>query len=409
MTFLLSPHIQTALGLPTDSQKARATLVLLVGNLLMWGGFFMVIPLISVHYVKGLGWAASLIGVVLALRQFTQQGVTVFSGALADRFGAKGLILLGLLVRAAGFMSMAWAETFPLLLASALLAGLGGALFESPKSAAMAALSDETSRRRMFAVQGISGNIGMALGILAGSFLIETSFDVVAIVSGLCYVIVFAITALFMPQVTVATGQRTLLAGLGMAASDKRFVVFVLISMGYFLLWSQLSLGVSLKAEDLAGTERAVSWVFLTNTLFAIGLQYPAVRWLEPRVQPLTGLTVGVSLMSLGLGLIALVPNIWLLLGCVAIFATGSLIMSPNQQTLMADLADPKVLGSYMGFGSLGLAVGGSLGNYVSGALYDLGKKLAFDDLLWVVLFGVGVLTVLGLVWFGRRYKGSSQ
>ncbi len=404
MTSLLSPRLQTVLGLPSDAQKARATFVLLVGNLLMWGGFFMVIPLISVHYVKDLGWAASLVGIVLALRQFTQQGVTVLSGALADRFGAKELILLGLLIRVLGFISMAWAESFSLLLASALLAGLGGALFESPKSAAMVVLSDEGSRRRMFAVQGISGNLGMALGILAGSFLIDTSFDAVAIVSGLCYVAVFVITALFMPQVTVATGKRTLLAGLGMAASDTRFVVFVLLSMGYFLLWSQLSIGVSLKAEDLAGTERAVSWVFLTNTAFAIGLQYPVVRWLEPRLKPLPGLIFGTALMTLGLGLIALVPSIGWLLACVAVFATGTLIMLPNQQTLMAGLANEKALGSYMGFSALGLAVGGASGNFVSGALYDLGKKLAFDDLLWLVLFGVGTLTVLGLLWFGRQY-----
>ena len=69
MTSLLSPRLQTVLGLPSDAQKARATFVLLVGNLLMWGGFFMVIPLISVHYVKDLGWAASLVGIVLALRR----------------------------------------------------------------------------------------------------------------------------------------------------------------------------------------------------------------------------------------------------------------------------------------------------------------------------------------------------
>ena len=113
-----------ALGLPEDKHKANATLTLLVNNLLMWGGFFMVIPLISVHYVKDLGWTASLVGIVLALRQFSQQGITVFSGALADRFGAKGLILLGLFVRALGFMSMACAETFPLLLLSSFFAGL---------------------------------------------------------------------------------------------------------------------------------------------------------------------------------------------------------------------------------------------------------------------------------------------
>jgi MFS transporter, DHA1 family, multidrug resistance protein len=402
---LLSPRLQTALGLPSDAQKARATLTLLVSNLLMWGGFFMVMPLISVHYVKGLGWTASLIGIVLALRQLSQQGLTIFSGALADRFGAKGLILLGLVIRAVGFISMAWAETLPLLLLSAFLSGLGGALFESPKSAAMAALSDEASRRRMFAVQGVSGNLGMALGILAGSFLIKASFDMVAVVSGSCYLLIFVMTVFFLPEVKVATGERDLLAGLGMAARDKRFFMFTLLSMGYYLLWVQLGLGVSLKAEDLAGTESAVSWVFLTNTAFAISLQYPMVRWLEPRLQPLPGLILGTALMTLGLGLIAFVPNIWLLLACVAVFAVGSLIMSPNQQTLMASLADSRALGSYMGFGWLGLAIGGSLGNYVGGALYDLGKRLAFDELPWLVLFAAGALTGLGLVWFGRRYK----
>jgi MFS transporter, DHA1 family, multidrug resistance protein len=400
-----SPRWHTALGLPKEAHKAKATLTLLVNNLLMWGGFFMAIPLISVHYVKDLGWAASLIGIVLALRQFSQQGITVFSGALADRFGAKGLILLGLFVRAIGFMSMAWADTFFLLVMSSLLAGLGGAFFESPKSAAMVALSDESSRRRMYAVQGVSGNVGMALGVLIGGLLIQASFDVVAIIAGACYLIAFVITLQLLPQVHVSIGKRGLLSGLGMAIRDRRFVVFIILSMGYFMVWSQMGLSVSLKAEDLTGTAQAVTWVFLMYTVVAIGLQYPLIRWLEPRLSPLQGLILGTALMGLGLGLITFVPSIGWLLGCVAVYALGSLILSPNQQTMTAELADTNVLGSYMGLSSLGLAIGGSLGNYVGGALYDLGKRWAFEDLPWLVLFGVGVLTVLGLVWFSRYYR----
>jgi MFS transporter, DHA1 family, multidrug resistance protein len=405
MTSLFNSRWHTALGLPEDKHRANATLTLLVNNLLMWGGFFMVIPLISVHYVKDLGWTASLVGIVLALRQFSQQGITVFSGALADRFGAKGLILLGLFVRALGFMSMAWAETFPLLLASAFLAGLGGAFFESPKSAAMVALSDEGSRRRIYAVQGLTGNLGMALGVLIGGLLIQASFDAVAIVSGVCYLIAFVITFFRLPRVQVSIGQRGLLGGLGMAVRDRRFVTFISLSTGYFLLWSQMSVGVSLKAEDLAGTERAITWVFLTNTVVAISLQYPLLRWLEPRLSPLQGLVLGTSLMTLGLGLIAFAPSLGWLLGCVAVYALGSLILSPNQQTIAAELADNTVLGSYMGLSSLGLAVGGSLGNFVSGVLYDTGKAWGFDDLPWLVLFVTGSVTILGLVWFGKRYR----
>jgi MFS transporter, DHA1 family, multidrug resistance protein len=405
---LLSLKLHSALGLPSDNQRARATLTLLVDNLLMWGGFFMIIPLVSVHYVKDLGWTASLVGIVLAVRQFSQQGITVFSGALADRFGAKGLILLGLLVRALGFASMAWAETFPLLLGSAFLAGLGGALFDSPKSAAMAALSDESSRRRMFAVQGVSGNVGMALGVLAGGLLIRASFDVVAIVSGACYLAAFLITLPLLPHVRVSLGQRGLLAGLGMAVRDRRFVTFVVLSTGYFLLWSQMGLGVSLKAEDLTSTEQAITWVFLTNTAVAISLQYPLLRWLEPRLSPLQGLILGTALMSLGLGFISFASTIGVLLGCVAVYAVGSLILSPNQQTMAVELANHQVLGSYMGLSSLGLAVGGSLGNFVGGALYDLGKRLAFDDLAWLILFAIGTLTVLGIFLFGNHYGKAS-
>jgi hypothetical protein len=42
----------------------------------------------------------------------------------------------------------------------------------------------------------------------------------------------------------------------------------------------------------------------------------------------------------------------------------------------------------------------------LSGALYDLGKRLGVDDLLWLVLFGVSALTILGLAWFGKHYGG---
>src|SRR5436190_4127567 len=119
--------------LPTRSlsstTRRRGLYTLMADSFLMWAGFFMIIPLLSIYYVERLGWAATSIGVVLAVRQFTQQGLTPISGILADRFGAKGLILTGLLLRTVGFGAMAWANTFPLLIMCALLAALGGSMF----------------------------------------------------------------------------------------------------------------------------------------------------------------------------------------------------------------------------------------------------------------------------------------
>jgi Major Facilitator Superfamily. len=100
--------------------RYRGLIILIVINFMMYAGFFMVIPLVSVHYVQTLGFAAVTVGLALALRQLVQQGVSVGGGVLADRFGGRGLITAGVLVRAVGFVCLAFADT-PLLLFGAML------------------------------------------------------------------------------------------------------------------------------------------------------------------------------------------------------------------------------------------------------------------------------------------------
>jgi MFS transporter, DHA1 family, multidrug resistance protein len=90
----------------SDAARKRGLAVMLADTFLMWGGFFMVIPLIAVHYVDDLKWAAGAIGLVLGVRQVMQQGLTLVGGALADRLGARGLIAIGLM----GYWFM-WVQT----------------------------------------------------------------------------------------------------------------------------------------------------------------------------------------------------------------------------------------------------------------------------------------------------------
>lgn len=74
---------------------------LLIDNMLVVLGFFVVFPLISIRFVDQMGWAAVMVGIALGLRQFIQQGLGIFGGAIADRFGAKPMIVTGMLMRAA--------------------------------------------------------------------------------------------------------------------------------------------------------------------------------------------------------------------------------------------------------------------------------------------------------------------
>ncbi len=70
---------------------------LLVDNMLVVLGFFVVFPLISIRFVDSLGWAALMVGIALGLRQLVQQGLGIFGAPIADRLGARPMIVTGML------------------------------------------------------------------------------------------------------------------------------------------------------------------------------------------------------------------------------------------------------------------------------------------------------------------------
>lgn len=384
-----------------DTAKTRGFIALLLTNLMMNGGFFMVIPLISVHYVNDLGWAAGTIGLVLAARQITQQGLTVFGGALSDRLGPRGLILTGLLVRALGFGSMGWANDFTTLLAAALLSGLGGSLFDAPKNAAVAALTSAARRARAFSLMGVTGNLGMVIGPLIGAALLHTDFQTVALASAFVYVLAFFLLAPALPRLQTAATTTGSLAGLGIVVHDRRFVIFTVLLMGYSVLVVQLNVAVTLKGSAMVGSV-AVPWLYGVNAGLAITLQYPLLRLAE-RLLPLPlVLILGVCFATAGLAGMALATTFPMLLGCVAVFALGMMLGQPTQQTLTAQLAQHGLYGAYFGFGALSMGVGGALGNAFGGGLYDLGNHLHFPALPWLTFGILGALTALGLWWHLR-------
>ncbi len=398
--------MKSATGL-SEGAKRRGLIAILVDTFFMWGGFFMVIPLISVHYVDDLGWSAASIGLILGVRQLTQQGLTLPGGMLADRVGAKMLICAGMLIRACGFASMAWASSFPLLLASAALAAIGGSLFESPRSAAVAALTDERNRARYYSLLGVAGSLGMTLGPLIGALLLKLDFGAVALVAASCYVITFVLTLVFLPPVQVASERRGLTYGIELALRDRPFMIFNVLLMGYWFMWVQLSISLPLVSRAISGTTDAVSWVYIMNAGMSVLLQYPLLRLAERWLRPLPILVLGVATMAIGLGGVALAGGVATLLLCVALFSAGALLAAPSQQTVAASFANPAALGSYFGVNALALAIGGGLGNYSGGALYGLGGQIGAPALPWLVFCAAGLVAALGMALLHRHQAGA--
>lgn len=393
----------------TPNERRAGMLVMIVNSFMMWGGFFMVVPLISIHYVEQLGWATASIGIVLGVRQLFQQGFTVVGGMLADRFGARLLILAGLVVRFLGFAAMAWADSFVLLLLSAIFAALGGALFDSPSSASIAALTTPEDRSRYFSILGVVRNLGMAVGPLIGTWLLDYDFGVVAVSAASCYLVAWVFTYFVFPNVAVATNQEHMTYGIGLALRDRRFMIYNALLLGYWFLWTQITLSIPLKATEIAVNNNAVSWVYGVNSIMSIALQYPVMRFMEKRFAPAATLVLGIAVMTAGLGLVSLANDISFMLICVALYSLGGLLASPSQQTVAAELANATALGSYFGVAGLAIAFGGGMGSFSGGTLYGLGQSWNHPEAPWLIFMAVGVITTLALATFFGRHKLFAQ
>lgn len=385
----------------TDAHRRRGIVALSVSTFFAWAGFFLIIPLVAVHYVDHLGWAAGTVGIVLAARQFSQQTLTTIFGVLSDRVGPKVLICTGMLIRAAGFAAMAAAETFWPVLASALLAAAGGAMFESPKSAALAAFSTPQNRQRVFAAIGVISGIGVTLGTQLGALLIRIDFAAVCLAAAAAYVIIAAVLLVLMPNIAVSSGPTGSMAGMRLALADRAFMFYLLILSGYWFVWTQFSISVALAATAITGSDGAVAWMYAVNSVITVSAGYLLPRFLERWLSPLGLLIAGTGTIAIGLGLIAFADGYPVLLVAAGVFAIGAVLARPGEQTVTANLASPQARGTYFGVVALSLALGGSLGNYLGGAFIDLGRSLDAPALPWTLFFLIGAGSALAL-WLNR-------
>ncbi|EPB4503156.1 multidrug efflux MFS transporter MdtH [Yersinia enterocolitica] len=377
---------------------------LLLDNLLVVLGFFVVFPLISIRFVDQLGWAAVLVGLALGLRQLVQQGLGIFGGAIADRFGAKPMIVTGMLMRAAGFALMAMADEPWILWLACALSGLGGTLFDPPRTALVIKLTRPHERGRFYSLLMMQDSAGAVIGALIGSWLLQYDFHFVCWTGAVIFILAAGWNVWLLPAYRISTVRAPMKEDLMRVLRDRRFVTYVLTLTGYYMLSVQVMLMLPIVVNEIAGSPAAVKWMYAIEAALSLTLLYPIARWSEKRFRLEQRLMFGLLIMTLSLFPVGLITHLQTLFMFICFFYMGSIIAEPARETLSASLADSRARGSYMGFSRLGLALGGALGYTGGGWMYDTGRTLEMPELPWFLLGVIGLITLVGLYWqFNQR------
>lgn len=374
----------------TEAQRRRGIVVSMADSFLILTGFFTFISFFALHFRNDLGFAAAAVGLVLGIRQIIQQGLDIFGGFFADRIGYRTAIVLGCLIRAIGFAGAGFAQTVVQLLLAAILIGVGGVFFDAAVSGALACYTHARNRSRIFTLQATLNNIGAALGPLL-AFVIESHFGfrAVALVASGFFVWTALQAYFFLPDVSMAPARaqpasnrladdplppaRPMSISQTFAAIKARpaYVRVVVLLVGFWMIQSQMSLTVPFAGQRVAGMN-GVALLIGLNAFLAIPLQYPLVRLAERRLPAMQVIALSTLVMAVGMALIFLASTFaWQIVGDILV-TIGTLAIVPVMQTITAKVAPARALAAFYGFSVLGMGVGGGIGQYIGGSLYDL-------------------------------------
>jgi DHA1 family multidrug resistance protein-like MFS transporter len=367
---------------------------LMVDHMLVVSGFYLVFPVVALHFVGQLGWAAASVGLALGVRQVAQQGLSLFGGSLSDHFGAKPMIVAGMLLRALGFAAMACAVNPAMLVLSCVLSGLGGALFDPARGALVVKLTRPAERPRFYSLLMMQESVAAVTGALLGTMLLGVDFLWVGMGGCAAFVLAALANAWLLPAYRVATPGTSAMKAMRIPLRDKPFLMLVLTLSGYYIMTVQLMMLVPVTLTELSGTPRTVAWMYAVDAVLALTLLYPMARLGERYLSLEARLLAGIGVMCCAVLAMSAARSLVPMFVCIAVFYTGSLVAEPARESLVSRYALPSARASYMGLSRLGLAVGGLFGYTAGGWLLDWSRSMHTPALPWLALAAIGLLTL---------------
>lgn len=357
-----------------------------------WYGFYNAFALyLTLSKDTGaLGFTQVQKGVIMGTGTMLLYFLPLITGAIADRVGFKKMLILSFTMYVAGYFMVGYFDTFELVFASYIFLAVAGALFKPVITGMIAKTTDEETSSVGFGIFYMVVNIGGFIGPFIAGFLYKINWNYIFLMSMITIAINYIFIFFFFKEPGRVPSSEKLLQSLGTAfrniwvtLSDFKYVLFLLIMSVFWTAFNQLYYSfpifldhwvdldkLSLMLGFKEGTITAVT-VMSMNAFFIIVLQL-YVSSQSMKLKPLTSIMTGTVILAVGLVIMFLTRNPYIVLAGVLVFAIGEMASSPKYTEYIGRIAPADKKGLYMGSSFLPFAVGHYAAGYVSGKPYEL-------------------------------------
>jgi MFS family permease len=323
---------------------------------------------------------------------------SMIGGALADRFGRKGMVLFGLVFSALSSIAFGLVNAFWLFFVISVFVGLLSDIAGPAHQAMIADLLPEEKRAEGYSILRISVNLAWIIGPVIGGVLAGYSYLLLFVLDAISSLIVAGIVLRFIPETKPQMEEeeeaesfgRTLL-GYAKVAKDGLFVAFIVAMIFSIFAYGQIYSTLSVFLRDVHGVpERGYGLLMSANATSVVILQF----WVTARLRerpPMLVLALGSVFYMVGLTMYGFVSVYALFLVAMLLITVGEMIMLPTAQALVAQFAPEAMRGRYMAFFGISWIVPSILGPGLAGLVLD-GPS---PRLLWYIC-GVSCAVAIG-------------
>jgi len=370
----------------------------------------------------GVKQAGSLTGLFGGLVWF----LAAFGGTLADRLGFRRSLSLAYFILSCsyfllGSLGAPWLapvrNAMPLgvlVTIVLMLPALGIALVKPCVVGTTARASKENVRSIGYSIYYTLVNIGGAAGPYVASWVhqhisVENVFRVAALS---VFAMFFAVLLLFKEPRRSDETQTVSLAqaakNFGTVISNPRFMIFLLIFSGYWIVYWQEFIILPLYIHDYINPKTDTELILVTGPLTVISLQM-LVSFLTQRIPAFTAITLGTLISGLAWVILIIHPTVPMAILTLFTVSLGEITQSPRYYEYISRLAPSGQQGTYMGFAFLPIGIGSLIGGWFGGVLiHHFGEVTHQPRRIWCAVTAVGVATA-ALLWIYDRVMTSKS
>ena len=385
--------------------------------------YYAVFSTLALYLNQTLGFSTALSASLSGIFGGAVWVMAIFGGALADRIGFRRALSAAYFILTCAYFMVGsigapWLAPVRAVVPLGLLAGvilflpaLGVALVKPSVVGTTARSSKESVRSIGYSIYYTMVNIGSTLGPFLAGWLHsrlppQDVFLIAAVSVSLMFFVVLAFYREPRGQTREASSTpakpfRDFLT----VFSNWRFVLFLVIFSGYWIVYWQQYLILPIYIHDFVDSKANTAMILITDPLIVITLTV-AMNALTRRIPSFRALTLGTLVTSVGWLLIAAKASVLMAVLSLVVLALGEIIQSPRYYEYISRLAPPGQQGTYMGFAFLPIGIGSIVGGWFGGTLLQhFGSSKQYPPTIWWIVTGLGVVTALLLWVYDRTLK----